>query len=96
MVRKFSPDPEMNSTFYDGAPNDRKQQAFPTTGIGLGRHPVWRRLEFAGGGAVQIAASRFHTYDLGFRRRGCRLRKVNGYDPTLHIPTWGMYGSTKS
>ena len=63
VLRKFWPELEVNSTFYSGGPNDGKNQTFLTPGLVLGKFPIWRRLGITVGGGVQIAASRFHTYN---------------------------------
>ena len=62
------PELEVNSTFFEGGPNDGKMQNFITPGILLGRfhlskaHP---RLGATFGFGEQIATSHFHTYNHG-------------------------------
>ena len=62
-LQKFSPELEMNSTFYHNGPNAGREQIFVSPGIVVGRFHVWRRLKFTGGVGVQIAVTHFHTYD---------------------------------
>jgi len=62
------PEIEVNSTFFEGGPNDGKMQNFITPGILLGRfhlskaHP---RMGATFGFGEQIATSHFHTYNHG-------------------------------
>jgi len=62
-LRKFSPELEMNSTFYHNGPNAGHEQVFLSPGIVVGRFHVWRRMMFTCGAGVQIAVTHFHTYD---------------------------------
>lgn len=62
-LRKLSPELEMNATFYHNGPHAGQQQVFLSPGVVVGRFPLWRRLAFTSGVGVQIAVSRFHTYD---------------------------------
>jgi hypothetical protein len=62
------PEVEVNSTFFEGGPNDGKMQNFITPGLLIGRfhlsktHP---RLGATFGFGEQIATSHFHTYNHG-------------------------------
>lgn len=62
-LQKFSPELEMNSTFYHNGPNAGNTQVFLSPGVVVGRFHVWRRLMFTTGMGVQIAVTHFHTYD---------------------------------
>lgn len=59
--RKFWPEVELNSTFFEGGANDGKKQTFVTPGLLLGRFHVWKRVGFTFGGGYQIATTRFHA-----------------------------------
>ncbi len=63
------PELESNSTYFHGGPNDGKTQSFVTPGLTAARrlHPASEtsRLRICLGGAVQIAASHFHSYNHG-------------------------------
>ena len=64
----FWPEIESNSTFYKGGPNDGKTQEFITPGMIIGKcglHPSdpKSRPGLAFGGGMQIATSRFHSYN---------------------------------
>lgn len=68
IARLFWPEVESNTTFYKGGTNDGKIQQFLTPGIVIGKcalHPndPRKRPGLAFGGGMQIAASRFHTYN---------------------------------
>jgi hypothetical protein len=63
VFRKIWPEMEINSVFFSDGPNDGKKQAFLTPGLVLGKFPIWHRLGATLGGGVQIAATRFHTYN---------------------------------
>jgi hypothetical protein len=43
--------------------NDGKKQVFLSPGLVVGKLHLWRRLGFAFGGGVQIAATQFHAYE---------------------------------
>jgi len=68
-IRKiFWPEVESNATFYKGGTNDGKTQEFITPGIIIGKcalHPddPKRRPGLGFGGGMQIASSKFHTYN---------------------------------
>ena len=61
------PEVEFNSTFFKGGANDGKNMVFATPGL-LAAHKLRpenerSRLAFCAGAGVQIATSRFHTYN---------------------------------
>jgi hypothetical protein len=62
-LRKIWPEAEVNYTYFSQGPDDGKTQVFLTPGIVFGRFPLWHRLAFTAGTGVQIAATRFHTYN---------------------------------
>jgi hypothetical protein len=59
--RKFWPEVELNSTFFQAGKNDGRKQTFVTPGLALGRFRLYRRVGFVIGGGYQIAATSFHT-----------------------------------
>ena len=64
----FWPEVESNATYYKGGTNDGKTQEFITPGILIGKcglHPSDARSRpgLAFGGGMQIATSKFHTYN---------------------------------
>jgi len=61
IFRKFWPEAELNSTFFQQGKNDGQKQNFVTPGLVMGRFHLWRRLGFTVGGGYQIATTRFHT-----------------------------------
>ena len=46
-----------------GGPSDGKKQTFLTPGLFVGRIPVSRNMGLTFGVGMQIAATRYHTYD---------------------------------
>lgn len=63
----FWPEVEFNATYFKGGPNDGKNQVFATPGM-LFTHKLRpanekSRLGICGGAGVQIATSKFHTYN---------------------------------
>ncbi|MCU1299698.1 MAG: hypothetical protein JWO91_3976 [Acidobacteriaceae bacterium] len=60
VFRKFWPEIELNSTFFQDGPNDGKKQNFVTPGLVMGRFRLWGRVGFTIGGGYQIATTRFH------------------------------------
>jgi hypothetical protein len=66
VLKKLWPELEMNYTYFHHGPRDGKTQVFLTPGLVVGRFPLWRRLALTMGGGVQIAATRFHTYNHGW------------------------------
>ena len=59
--RKFWPEVEANSNFYDGGPNDGKRQVYLTPGISVGRFLLYKNLQLTLGGGVEIAVTHFHS-----------------------------------
>lgn len=69
-ARFFWPEVELNSTFYEGGPNDGKVATFATPGMIIGRIPLTHprehapgRLGLTFGAGEQIALTHFHTYN---------------------------------
>ncbi len=60
VLRKFWPELELNSIFFQDGHNDGKKQNFVTPGVVMGRFQLWRRVGFTLGGGYQIATTRFH------------------------------------
>ena len=60
---KLWPELELNSTFYKTGPHAGEQQVFLTPGLGFGRVQLRRGLRFSSAAGMQIAVTRFHTYD---------------------------------
>lgn len=63
VLGKVWPEVEVNSTFWSNGSNAGKKQVFLSPGVVVGRVGLWRRVGFAIGTGVQIAATRFHTYN---------------------------------
>ena len=61
LFRKFWPEVELNSTFFQDGKNDGQRQNFVTPGLILGRFHLWKRLGLTCGGGYQIATTKFHT-----------------------------------
>jgi hypothetical protein len=60
---KLWPEVEANSTFFEQGPSAGETQTFLTPGLGFGRVRLFRGLRFSMGGGLQIAVTRFHTYN---------------------------------
>jgi hypothetical protein len=60
---KLWPELEVNSTFYETGKNAGAKQVFLTPGFGFGRVRLHKRLHFSSAAGMQIAATRFHTYN---------------------------------
>lgn len=60
VFRRFWPEVELNSTFFQDGKNDGKKQNFVTPGLVLGRFHLGKRLGLSVGGGYQIATTRFH------------------------------------
>ena len=60
---KLWPEIEVNSTFYQTGKNADDKQVFLTPGLGFGRIRLGRNLRFSSAAGMQIAATRFHTYN---------------------------------
>jgi hypothetical protein len=57
------PEVEVNSTSFVEGKDAGQTQVFLTPGLGFGRIRLWRALKFSAAAGVQIAATRFHTYN---------------------------------
>lgn len=57
------PEIEVNSTFFLVGKNAGQTQVLLTPGLGFGRIHLWRALKFSSAAGMQIAATRFHTYN---------------------------------
>ena len=60
---KLWPELEVNSMFYKTGPHSGEQQVFLTPGLGFGRVRLRRGFRFSTAAGMQIAVTRFHTYD---------------------------------
>ena len=60
---KLWPELEVNSTFYKTGPNAGDRQVFLTPGLGFGRVRLRKGFRFSSAAGLQIAVTRFHTYD---------------------------------
>ena len=63
LLRKLWPEVEINSTLWANGNNSGKKQVFVSPGLVMGKFHLWRRVGFAIGGGVQIAATSFHNSD---------------------------------
>ena len=63
LLKYFWPEVEVNSTMWANGKNDGKKQVFLSPGLVVGKLRLWKRLGFAFGGGVQIAATQFHGYE---------------------------------
>lgn len=61
--RFFWPEFEVNSTFFESGTNDGKKQTFLTPSLVIGRIPLHNRLGLTLGTGIQIAVTRFHTFN---------------------------------
>ena len=61
VFRKFWPEVELNSTFFQDGKNDGQKQNFVTPGLVMGRFRLMGRVGFTVGGGYQIATTQFHT-----------------------------------
>jgi hypothetical protein len=59
--RKFWPEVELNSTFFQQGKHDGMKQNFVTPGVVIGRFHLSGRVHFTVGGGYQIATTHFHT-----------------------------------
>jgi hypothetical protein len=60
---KLWPELEVNSTFYMTGPNTGDKQVFLTPGLGFGRVRLGKGFRFSTAAGLQIAVTKFHTYD---------------------------------
>lgn len=63
LLGKLWPEVEVNSTSFVTGKNAHETQVFLTPGLGFGRIHLWHALRFSTAAGMQIAATRFHTYD---------------------------------
>jgi len=68
---KLWPELEVNSTFYETGKDAGEKQIFLTPGVGFGRINLGRHLRFSSAVGMQVATTRFHTYN---HRWICSLR----------------------
>lgn len=61
--RRIWPEVETNATFYSDGTYDGKTQNFVTPGFVLGKFLFWHRVGLTVGTGVQIATTRFFTYN---------------------------------
>jgi hypothetical protein len=61
MFKKFWPEVELNSTFFQQGDHDGMKQNFVTPGLVIGRLHLWNRVGLSFGGGYQIATTHFHT-----------------------------------
>ncbi len=59
--RKFWPEIEINSNFYNQGPNDDKKQVYFTPGISAGRFPLRGRVSLTLAAGTQFALTHFHS-----------------------------------
>jgi hypothetical protein len=59
--KKFWPEVELNTTFFQDGPHDGMKQNFVTPGLVIGRLHLTHRLGLTLGGGFQIATTQFHT-----------------------------------
>lgn len=60
---KLWPELEANSTFYKTGTDASQKQVFLTPGLGFGRLRIAKGLRFSTAAGMQIAVTRFHTYN---------------------------------
>lgn len=60
---KLWPELEINSTLYRTGPHAGDKQVFLTPGFGFGRVHVGAKFRFSSAAGMQIAATRFHSYN---------------------------------
>ncbi len=61
IFRKFWPEVELNSTFFQQGAHDGMKQNFVTPGLVIGRLHLAKRVGLTFGGGFQIATTHFHT-----------------------------------
>ncbi len=61
LFRKFWPEAELNSTFFQNGKNNGKKQNFVMLGFVIGRLHLIGRMRLSFGGGYQIATTHFHT-----------------------------------
>jgi hypothetical protein len=60
-LKKLWPEVDVNSSFFPNGARAGNKQVFLSPGLIVGRFHLWRRLGFAVGGGIQIAATHYHT-----------------------------------
>jgi hypothetical protein len=69
LYKWFWPEIESNATFYHGGPSDGRPQNFVTPGLMLSKFKLRQesrsRPAFVFGGGMQVATTRFHSYNHG-------------------------------
>ena len=60
---KLWPELEVNSTLHRTGPHAGDKQVFLTPGFGFGRVHVGARFRFSSAAGIEIAATRFHSYN---------------------------------
>jgi hypothetical protein len=63
LLGRLWPELEVNSTSFLEGKSAGQTQVFLTPGLGFGRIHLWRGLKFSTAAGMQIAATRFHTYN---------------------------------
>jgi hypothetical protein len=63
IFRKLWPEIDVNSTFFSNGTRAGNKQVFLSPGLIIGKFHLWKRLGFAAGGGIQIAATHFPTYN---------------------------------
>jgi Putative MetA-pathway of phenol degradation len=63
LAKMLRPELEVNATGYKGGPSDGKKQTFLTPGLFVGRIPLNRNMGLTFGVGMQIATTRYHTYN---------------------------------
>jgi hypothetical protein len=63
VLRKLWPELEVNSTFWPNGARSGKKQVFVTPGLVAGRFHIRGRAGLTFGAGMQIATTRFHTYN---------------------------------
>lgn len=61
LFRKFWPEAELNSTFFQDGKNNGKKQNFVMLGFVIGRVHLIGRMRLSFGGGYQVATTHFHT-----------------------------------
>lgn len=63
VLKKLWPEVDVNATFFPNGTSAGKNQVFLSPGLILGKFHLWKRLNFAVGGGIQIAATHYHTFN---------------------------------
>ena len=62
-LNKVWPELEVNATFFPDGPHAGNRQVFLSPGVVVGKFHLWKRLGFAVGGGIQVAVTRYHTFN---------------------------------